>query len=612
MRASPFALAIKGVPFVHQPQHGMIRTFINHLIISYYSNAPVDTSTEGAILGTHIRTYLPFKLPPLAFSYTGGTDVEMDDIINDGFYKTVINDVELYLKQDPTMDDFRKYNADNKANDKIRTPRGVANLQAIYAGITMNKILSGFVACWDYSTLTETPADLDAYRRDPPIGTKRSAATFTDDKAWVPSKLAKTGRSQSMRTTYNTMTGLTATTDMNEILAANAIVDARGQSLRYLNNSDGADIQYPGILLPYFSGLGDDDEGQRAMIFFANFLPCMGPTMAKQLEVYQALKTGWGVLNSTTFGYELAHIMKVISLAMECGSRVVPIFSDGLYEGAILRGAGFGMIDQNTTTGISSPAALRVEYTSRVSHSVILDKIAAEIGLVDKTGFSSPVVSMKQLHEQILLNPTNAAKLTTIRELGYLLRFPQSSWSPSLPNLVNALEMVAGSKDIPDDAPLSPEVLGQTDRVTVILSCFGRSVPSFDMGSGHPLDLRKTMPAPSPVTVGAARGRATMSQKNLLDSIMNVRFVTLPTAVADLKRIMTSGIFRVQLSNRKGKNSVKVVKRAERGALWTALARVVQAAPSTTRGAGPAPTTAPAPGAASAGIPTSRNVAGDV
>nr|WCL23003.1 hypothetical protein [Armillaria spp. ambi-like virus 4] len=288
-----------------------------------------------------------------------------------------------------------------------------------------------------------------------------------------------------------------------------------------------------GFCLPYVRELSLPDYKTVPSVIGRYFLGLLGEDAEEAQEVYEELKSAWGVICRLELGFELAHMFWCIALSIETRSQILAVVpTSRKYAGSVIIGEGYKIDLRNRLIEPCVRADLVVGFNSMNPHDESLTKIywlltygAAEARIQDREACNS----FHQLRLDIQAHPFRVDKEAEIEKLAMQLTFPRAEPLAATAHNV-ALVMAAIANEGADETkfPLYPRCVIESERDARLLSAFGAFAPSFLVPGGKLMMLDK----PFEVTVGK---KSEGNSRN----VTKIGYILKPldTAIEDLRKI---------------------------------------------------------------------------
>jgi hypothetical protein len=517
---------------------------------------------------------LPFELPTLALAFTEISEEAQAELFAAGYFSSVIQGITLYIKNEPSLSDIRRAITIPGLIKTARVPQGMLNIDgfaSVIALIRLASVLSHTMRRAQFMTkeeLNEASGTVTSVVKRKAEGS--TAAEYEwNDKAYTSKRFKLSDYIENGSHALANAYTFPIEAKVSEYKAP-----------RFISvGSEKMDIDDKkakvGITFPFVQLLSLGDSGV-VDIIERHFSGLLGATAIDQANTISTLRSSWGIIKDTRTGHYLAHYFKCCEIAISAGCSIRAIFSGDFYDGCSMVGMGWtGFVNGDMFEALSA-SDFNEELRSIATHQQVLDSIRKIMGA---TAIGKPIEGMMDLHQIVLKAKLGSDDLEKVRSLAASLRFPQKSLPASVDNLVRMVRYISGGEPLPIRYPIGSDALGSKDRVTVSLSGFGRTCPSFLVPGGTMLDLTKDMPGLKTESVRNKKGKEYVKVLNPMEQVISVRMVNLVSAISDMKTVIEKKMIRVGLASKgdKGGAFVKVFRKDDRGALWNALSGIVNA-----------------------------------
>jgi len=252
---------------------------------------------------------------------------------------------------------------------------------------------------------------------------------------------------------------------------------------------------YTGLVFPFVSALCEPDYQVVPRVLQRYFLGCLGINPEIAGEEFNSIKTSWGNLCKTPWGFKLAHIFRCIEVMLESQSSGLIVGAPGAYEGIVILGGLYTIHigDRIVVPGTRDQVinALSLTNAHLTSLNFILDKVYFPDSTT-KTNQKAMCVSRRSLNWVIRQHGVVEMARSDIIKKAYLLRFPgePAYLTPSAFNISFVFDRLADPTISEGDLPLHPEAILASDRETRLLSVFGIECPSFMVPGGKLMSLK--------------------------------------------------------------------------------------------------------------------------
>jgi hypothetical protein len=330
---------------------------------------------------------------------------------------------------------------------------------------------------------------------------------------------------------------------------------------------------HSGFLFPYVADLAKDEDNLVPEIIEKYFFKCLANDRDTALGVLENIKTGWGVIRKTEYGYEMAHIFSAIQLAIDTGALVKLIYGVR-YAGFVLSGEQFSLYHRGSILDPVSYVDLQGAFDDAVPSTTALNKILELINLdaadLVKYKTSDRPTTIHQLKSLILSKGYNVNNEQGIRSAALHLSFPAQPYlvinAHNIARIFNAMVETPTQDHM---YPLHPLYLLSSNRNHRLLSAFGEHGPTFLIPTGRHMDLDGTFSykdkkgAKTSHTVTKMHcqivpiGKATQD----LDTMLKEKKVYSPIGTPLMRQISTLSVYR-EFSDNAGTEVLSAIRRA--------------------------------------------------
>jgi hypothetical protein len=309
-----------------------------------------------------------------------------------------------------------------------------------------------------------------------------------------------------------------------------------------------------GMFVPYVKQLSISDT-KTVVEFITHYLAkSLGTNLQQVVEQLQKLSTAWGIIRDTDFGHELSHLYKCLDIAIRGQAAVYPIFTNGVYEGAVIWGSGL-MVGMNGR--MYKPkiyAELQALVRDNTMHSKAIKEIKQLLGVMNETAIDAceSVRGLSNIAHGAELSVENRQAL-----IGHVHRlcYKNKYWSVSPRHILKALQLLATDDEIDEEVPMYPTMLFSIDRVELVLCAFGYQAPSLLIPNGQTIRLG--------------------SEDDYAPHNLHVRTVELTRAVSDMKHVMENSLITNNNQNLSSKHKDVSLNGKSKTDVWNALLEVI-------------------------------------
>jgi hypothetical protein len=252
---------------------------------------------------------------------------------------------------------------------------------------------------------------------------------------------------------------------------------------------------HTGIVFPYVRVLAAPDNQIFARVFSTYFMGFLGSSQEDALDMLETLKASWGNICRTEEGFELAHMLRVVEIALQCQSHLVfKKNHSNQYEGAVLLGGMFTLKVNGSVYVPESPDLLKDRLIASSSHESSLDFILSKLVYTapESAATVKPLIrNIKDLSFVIRSKSYNTTFESEFIAKAYQLSFRGDGnyLSATSHNITTILNAMADPNISESTFPLHPEAITSQDRDFRLLSAFGISVPDFLVPAGKKMSL---------------------------------------------------------------------------------------------------------------------------
>jgi len=524
-RCAPSNLSLLANPLITVASYFAYLALLPALIYASFSRNPVSSLRTGFSLPKP-PSYLDVALPKLAVSFGSISEDNKKVLESLGFVYAKIRGNDVYLLDQSSVLAFTTVLRMSPI-ETTPPPFGYVNLAAFRGAMLAIKVLTMFFSIHKLKAFSRKVTDDDYVR----VGTqgKRKAVAEAGESSSSAAVSGKTMDREVMPfdKLFKSPTDLGNPDAFTDVEVKSVEPD---MAVQYLNQMDMPSF---GTLFAYVSDLALPDDSTVVSFISTYLMKALGETLQVQRQSLELLRSSWGHVKTTECGHQLAHMCAVARLAIQAQAYSVPLFYDRYYEGSLLVGMNYELSVAGVIHSPSSAENLAEEVRNMGSHGNALEKILQLLAPNMENMAVPEINSMYDLHFLCADRGIPANTLNEIRRLAHLLRFAPS-WPVNPDTLCAMMELATGKQQFGDHCPIRPDVIGSTSRVELALSCFGVRCPSFRIPAGTRIDLEKPLITPTIPT----RGRANQKRPNPAAWSINVRLVSLGTAIADWELVL--------------------------------------------------------------------------
>lgn len=508
---------------------------------SYLKHLPVHmhATQTGQTVTVRAQAYpiaapnnlLPWKLPSVIYHFRNKPNDALRTTLSAHSYPIQKGKDEQFIMRNPTLEQIRNLVTTHRPENNTRHILNTVNIESLRALIVIRNIISSFIRTHRFPAFRhETDIahrDLDEITQ--PIIKKRKINTVSavecykqpdqhieaagDETEYVP----KQGE------TYNDIIQLTRAkpstqNDMSLWGPLNTLPNSSGIFAPYVRDLAISDNQtVPGLLADYFA------QG-------------LAPNLDGIMNSIDQIKSAWGTICQTDTGHEVTHLCKCIDIALRAQCYVYPVYTNGVYEGTAILGAGYTMHLCGRTYMAIPYAELQEEVRDGSMHTLALSTINDAVAGLNLADLGT-ITTMRELSEIVKEEALDDFQRQTIVKAAHNLTYATGYWSTSASNVVKMMEFLSSDTEIDVDVPMHPAYLFTADRIESVLSAFGHSAPSFMILGGKRINVTDKSP---PRTFG-------------------IRTVAITTAIADMKYVRENNMItndKTNLSRKHGDSTL--------------------------------------------------------
>lgn len=324
----------------------------------------------------------------------------------------------------------------------------------------------------------------------------------------------------------------------------------KDSSLALFGTSDLVPTTYYGLVFPFISDLALPDDSTVLTLIHDYMFNSLASLPDECAKVFDLLQSSWGILKHTDVGMQVTHFCKVFSIALSAQSVPFPIFEDEEYLGSVILGAGYTLYMENRKY-VPLPHADYRKYLSHCEgHSQILRRVEEMCKL--NLNATTSMRSLASFLEDVDLDKEGKEQIV---KFAFKLKWKDLETANPV-SVAYAIELILNpSLEIPEDYPLYPEYLFETNRTKLILAAFGTMVPSLEIPNGALVDLTKV---PDPPTT------------------LYYKLAPLPVAYSEFVSLMETKTFHCTPPRSASvANRLRSFKKGEKDSVWKALVGLV-------------------------------------
>jgi hypothetical protein len=514
LRLNPFEVTKDVIVRYRQPAYCNYINFLPSYMAATFTKSRMPLVNPFNPVTYKIDRLLPIKLPALATNFSGPIPPAIkNSLIEKGYTEATVKGQRVLIFE--TVDNVLiELLRNNGANPISVCPGNSINISTIPVIVTVRRILSAFLQTHSY------PAFRDENQLNDVTGLEAGSAKgkrkvvsgdFAVEDA-PPARKRGPGASESVDDDVV----------MEETPASDLISVALPQTIKHGWKEDEDDlVTTGGLFFHYIPDLAHPDHRTLPSVMSQHFIGCFGSNKNEALEQIKVLRERWGNVSDTELGKELTHLCAVIDIGLRAQARIIPIYSAGVYNGAILSGVGYTIAINRKVYEPLDMTALGADLNRHSGNAGYLEAIANCCGATgedrDTVTDSRTFWELKDAVEGMNITENDRDEIV---KLAQKLNFKRH-WALNDTIIVNALRLAASTDDI-KDVPIHPSVLFSSDRLTLVWSGFGFNAPSCNFIGGPVVDLRKSKSASGSISW---------------------KTVPLPQALADLQQIVSEKKF---------------------------------------------------------------------
>jgi hypothetical protein len=514
LRAPPHQVGVVARPLVVQQGYASYITHLPAFLKSYITRESVPFNRTGYPVSVPLNVCMDIGNPPLVIDFKGpipSKHVEALDAI--GFERIRVNRTDNIVRF-PVVD-FDEAREIRNMNPNATTPAPVntVNLQSFEMWILVLRLISNLLLAHTYPAFTDDGHMVDELDELTEDLRKRPAETILQN---TPKRVREEAGMQVNPDEID------VDLDMDDDPSSEHIPVPlyRAKPPRLGVAGWGTPDTIPntsGLFLPYIPELGSYDKVTVPNLIEEYLIQSLGDKPERQVERMEKIRSAWGLVGQTDAGTVMAHICKVISIALRSQARTYPIIREGIYQGSILSGGRFFIGMHGTVFRPIAFAKLQEETGSYHLHSVVLDKILESAPIMSN---KKRPATMRSLRTHLLAATLTEEERDEIRRLAVHLHFNNDKFlavnAQSIGQILDDLSSPEGLGN--DDLPLHHSALFSKDGVLVALSAFGYQAPSFLIENCPKVSLSSSKPPNTLVVRQKPLDLAVVDWKKILES----------------------------------------------------------------------------------------------
>lgn len=551
-RAKPCDVRISVIPDVVQPGYMSYTRNLPAFMEATLTSKRVIIRNRGYPISS-VPHMIPMSIPPLIYDFQARpSDAKIDKLrehstVTQGRGKTI-----AFVMQTPTLPLIQDV-AKQGANPVTSHVFGAVNLNGMKCIFVLQKVLSAFLLTHVYPafrhseemTPKEEPQVVSIKRRKTEKSTYLLCVTKPDEhlQDTKPSADDSEEEEGELPDAYD------PTTMVRLVNAKPSIVsNERWGSIGNIPNASG-------IFVPFVAELAVEDTLTVPTLVSTYFLRSLASTHATMIGQMDSIRSGWSMVACTRLGHEWSHMAKCIEIALQAQCFVYPIYTNDVYEGTVICGAGYRVGLRDQVFGPSAYAELLTTVQDNTMHRKSLLDIVNIVGAEHHADISG-CEDIRTLSKLLLTMKLDETSKQEIVKCAMNLNFRNKYWSTSAANMQRALHYLSKpDEEIETDIPMYPKYIFSIDRDEQIFSAFGHMAPTFMIPNGRKCVMQSMEAAP----------------KNL-----TIRTVSVDAAVLDFKYIRDNGYITNNMGNLSAKHKDVPIKSEFKTEVWRMLRAISQ------------------------------------
>jgi hypothetical protein len=341
---------------------------------------------------------------------------------------------------------------------------------------------------------------------------------------------------------------------------------------------------FPGYIMPYFSGLVEPSKQTIIHVVRRYFLGCIADSREKSTDAWYDWCRGVDKWYQTGSGKAVAHILFNIQTALESQARVFLYLRNSEYLGCSILGYGSGIMVDGKFVTPETVESLRHLAGNLDDHSASLVKIVTKINGIRRANSLMEMTESEFTKARALYRfiseapPVPADEMAELTDWLGKLSFEDRLWSMAVNNLTRALDLLACDDPVAElPMYLDPTLIYNTSRAHQVLAAFGPLAPSFveAIGTDHAIPR-------GPLADDPASTMDPISKKRPLESIY-VSLKKLPIAVGDWTNLVKKRRIRQNAEKRDAGFRTIGFHGEMRDQIWSSLKKLPYSEPGEKR-----------------------------
>lgn len=488
-RAAPRDIRVVARPLVKQPGYASYSTFLPAFMKAQNENVIVPLNKRGYTTNFAVKNCIPITHPALVVDYNGPIPSKHVDTLNNVGFERIKMQKRENIVHFPyiDLDDVRTIKGTSPSTI-TPAPANTVNLDSFDSWVLVLRLVSNLLRTHIYPAFRDNEHSQDeVYDVIDMITLKRQAEEELSNKK----KRTKGDDGQVMEVDDAEEGEIEEMSDSGrdiELSKAKPIISSEKPwgTIDTLPNCSG-------LFFPFIAELTSADHTTVPDFIEQYLFQSLGDIPEKQLERMDKIRRAWGIISKTQQGDIMAHLCKVISLAIQSQARVYPIIQDTVYEGTILFGARLFVGINGKVYRPLAFSNLQTELGGYSTHARTLSEIA-EICGKKKDGLRE-ITTMRSLRDTLMGENLSEEKRDNIRKLAVHLHFKERFLGVNSGTLSQLIDSLASPEDGPDlTIPLHHSALFSNDPVFVALAAFGFQAPSFIIENCPNMELKGSAP----------------------------------------------------------------------------------------------------------------------
>lgn len=506
IRLSPSDYHVTVLAETEQPRYAIYKGLLPFYFHSNWFNTAVTTINIGYVTEVPDEHWFPLPWPKLAINWTAQMASEVADRVRNefrGIDGSAGGQPNLLIPVS-TKDDIRTIIREFNPNTLTPAPQETLNVQAFKSFLFVTSQISGISMMHQYCAFPD-PQQHAAY-------TAGTVGVEKDEDIVAHRGHGATGSNEFRAPGQKRYVALHRHEDLTPRLR---------QLMPYLNKphrpytlkaGDGANFQ---SRKSYITSTSDLPNAWGR--FFAYLLPLTLPdnrTVPDFIDRYWLnglaedpeeihdialeIRRDWGVIAKTEAGHILAHIVKVLEIAIEAQAAFFPIFTQGVYRGSVVSGYAWSASRGGHLLLPVPHDKLLLAVQQGDQHTAALRSIlqalaGADMDVDDGSNDDGEIDSLAKLHRKIRVDGASSDAKKVIKARAHQLAFGGSPWPINVSTLREALALANMTCEMIEDRnlPIHHTMLLEEDPLALVWSCFGGMAPSFKIASGRVQELDK-------------------------------------------------------------------------------------------------------------------------